>query len=475
MLKHRLSSISCLLLLAACDGPTLPADAGSRDAGPRDAGPPDAGPPGYDGGPITRIPESEAAAGRASCAYARGAMPWQTLGEEVPIGDDIPIDHFIIIMQENRSFDSYYGTMPGVEGLPDGASNPRADGTPVPSFHADEYCIEDVAHSWNGSHREYNDGANDGFVVANDPNGERAMGYLDESDLPFYWDLSRTFAMSDHHHCSVLGPTWVNRFYFLSATSFGNASNDPIDTSRLPAEGEHVIYQELDRAGVSWGIYYEAVPFIYGGYPHWAFRGAAQSHIHEFDEMWTALENGTLPSVVYVDPQWDFSGGVDAHDEHPPANPQRGQAWMRDLVTRVMQSDIWPRTAIIITYDEHGGFYDHVPPGDACPPGDFPPDLDPGDAPGDFDRYGFRVPMIVVSPYSRPGYVSDQVTDATSVLRLLQARYLLPALTGRDANAWPLMDMFDFSTPALLTPPELAEAPVDQAHVDACHAAFPDR
>lgn len=470
MIVQRCAIASLLLLASACDGPSTGSDAGV-DAGTRDAGR-DAGPPGYDGGPITRIPESEAAAGRASCAFGPGAMPWQTIGEEHPIGDDIPIDHFIIIMQENRSFDHYYGMMEGIDGLPEGASNPDADGTPVPAFHATEYCIDDVNHGWNGSHRQYHDGANDGFVVTNDPNGSRAMGYLDESDLPFYYDLSRTFAMSDHHHCSVLGPTWVNRFYFLSGTSFGLTTNDVPSDDRLP-DTEYIIYQELDRAGVSWGIYYESVPFVFGGYPQYALRREQRAKIHPFEELWTALEEGTLPSVVYIDPTWDFSAGVDATDEHPPANPQRGQAWMRELVTRLMASDIWPRTAIIITYDEHGGFYDHVPPPEACPPGDYPPSLEPDDVVAGFDRYGFRVPMIVVSPYSRPGYVSEKTTDSTSVLRLLQTRYLLPALSGRDANAWPLLDMFDFSTPALLTPPELAEAPVDQARVDACHVAFP--
>jgi len=147
---------------------------------------------------------------------------------------------------------------------------------------------------------------------------------------------------------------------------------------------------------------------------------------------------------------------------------------VRDLVTRVMESDLWARTAIIITYDEHGGFYDHVPPPEACAPGDHPPDLGAGSEAGAFDRLGFRVPLIVVSPYSRPGHVSDRVTDLSSVLRLVQARYLLPALTGRDANAWPLLDMFDFSSPALLDPPELAEAPVNEERVTACRAAFPE-
>lgn len=465
MLARRL--FACALLAAACDSPVV-TDAGPPDSGPRDAGT-DSGPPGWEAGPITRIPESEAATNRASCTYGRGAMPWQTIGEEHPIGDDIPIDHIFILMQENRSFDHYFGMMPGVEGIQGGATNPDASGTPVPAFHTTDYCIEDVAHGWRASHTQYNDGANDGFVTTNDPDGGRAMGFLDETDLPFYWDLARTFAMSDHHHCSLLGPTWPNRYYMLSGTSFGHVSNDPTTAEVLPAEGEYVVMQQLERAGVSWGVYYQAVPFIWGGYPHFALRPWNREKTKLFEEFWTDLEAGTLPSVVFLDPSWSATASVDATDEHPPANPQRGQAYVREIVTRIMASELWARSAIIITYDEHGGFFDHVPPPEACHPGDRNADPSVG---GDFDRLGFRVPLMVVSPYSRPGYVSDRVTDATSVLRFVQTRFLLPAMTGRDANAWPLLDMFDFETPALLSPPDLAEAPVNEERVTVCRAAF---
>ncbi len=398
-------------------------------------------------------------------------MPWQTVGEEYPIGDDIPIDHIFILMQENRSFDSYFGMMPGIDGIQGGATNPDDEGTPVPSFHASDYCVEDTAHNWRAVHEQIGDGSVQGFVTSNEPDGARAMGYLDESDLPFYWDLARTFAMSDHHHCSVPGPTWPNRYYLLAGTSFGLISNEPTTADILPDEGEYVIMQELERAGVSWGVYYQAVPFIWGGFPAWALRPWNRAHAKLFDQLWVDLEAGTLPSVVWIDPSWSATASVDANDEHPPANPQRGQAYVREIITRIMQSEIWARSAIIVTYDEHGGFYDHVAPPEACHPGDLHA---PSDVSGDFDRYGFRVPLMVVSPYSRPGYVSDRLTDATSVLRFVQTRYLLPAMTGRDANAWPLLDMFDFESPALLDPPELAEAPVDEAQVTACRAAFAD-
>lgn len=468
-----LFACSTATLLAACG--ESPGDPG--DAGPGDAyvAPVDAYRPPYDAGPYTRIPESEAEAGRTSCAFGRGAMPWETIGEEHPIGGDIPIRHWFVLMQENRSFDHYFGTMPGVEGLPpEGMTNPDSSGTPVSTFHQTEYCTVDTGHGWNSGHDQWNGGANDGFVIDNDPNGRRAMGWYDDSDLPFYWDLYSTFAMSDAHHCSMLGPTWVNREYYLSGTSFGLTSNDAIPRARVPTEGDHIVFQQLERAGVSWRLYYETVPFVFGAYPHWALRPATRQNIVPFAQLYADLESGEVATVTYVDPAWDFSLGVDAHDEHPHANIQRGQEWVRDVITHIMQSDVWQDSAIILTYDEWGGFYDHVPPPEACPPGDFEPDLGAGARPGGFDRLGFRVPMAVISPWSRPGYVSHRVTDHASVVRLLQAAYLLPAMTGRDANAWPLLDMFDFSTRSFAAPPDLAEAPVDEARLAACHAAFPD-
>ncbi len=481
------------LALGACAQTAAPNDAASatpdtgpsEDTGPGDdtgvrpdaARPPrDAGPDAYvprDVGTITRIPEATAAASRAGCAFDRGAQPWETLGDEVPIGEDIPIDHFILLMQENRSFDHYFGMMPGVDGLPAGASNPDENGDPVAAFHATEYCIHDVNHEWSGSHLEYHDGANDGFVVENNPNGERAMGYLDGSDLPFYWDLAQTFAISDHHHCSVLGPTWVNREFYLGATSFGLVDNDPVPTDAFPGDGaDYLIFQSLDRARISYRIYYDAVPFIWGAFSGWSLRPEQRAHQSAFETLYSDLENGRLASVVWIDPSWT-TGGVTTNDEHPPANPQQGQAFVRDIVQHVMDSPYWASTAIILTYDEHGGFYDHVPPPAACPPGDgHAPRLGPTDFRADFDRLGFRVPLIVASPYARAGYVSDHVTDHASILRLIEARFLLPALTARDANAWAMTDMFDFTTTNTATSSDLAAAPIDQAHADACQAAF---
>lgn len=407
---------------------------------------------------------------RAECTFERGALPEDTLGPDQPVGDEIPINHFVILMQENRSFDHYFGTMSGVEGFPDTYTNPDADGAPVAPFHETKLCIEDVAHSWNASHQQYDDGKNDGFVITNDPDGERALGYFDGSDLPFYWDLYSTFAMSDHHHCSVLGGTYPNRWYFMSGTSFGMITNDALVQDRLDRE-PFVIMQELDAAGVDWHIYGEDAPFALTYLPK--YSAPDKVTVGGIDRFFVDLEAGTLAPVVWVDPA--FFGTIETEtDEHPPAIPQIGEAWVENIIRAVMSSDLWSQTAIILTYDEHGGFFDHVPPPSACPPDDHPPDLNAGDEPGAFDRLGFRVPLVVVSPYSKPGYVSDQTTDATSVLRLIETRFGLAALTGRDANAWPLLDMFDFENPAFMEPPELDSSVLpSQSVIDACFAEFP--
>ena len=448
------------------DATTDAATDAATDAGANDAAM-DSGPPPLPAIP-SRISDAEATAGREGCGYARGAMPWETVGESAPLGDAIPVDHIFLLMLENRSFDHYFGSMEGVDGFPVDAMNPDASGASVTPFHMDALCNGDVAHSWNASHKQYDDGANDGFVTTNDPAGERAMGYYDERELPFYRSLYGTFAMSDHHHCSVLGPTWVNRYYYAGASSFGMITNDPVPTERIGTEPQ-LIHQRLDDAGVNWLVFDADAPFLFAGFSRYA--GRRLRRFRPLDEFYDRVATGDLPPVVWINPA--FAGGVDQTAEHPPGDVQLGQELVSQVVHALFDSPLWQHSVLIITYDEHGGFYDHVPPPAACPPGDYPPDLRPGDQPGDFDRLGFRVPLVVVSPYAKAGYVSAHVTDHASILRFIEARYLLPALTTRDANAWPLLDMFDFDAPPFVTPPTLAGASVDDAALAACQLRFP--
>jgi len=386
-----------------------------------------------------------------------------------PKGTQIPIDHVVVVMQENRSFDHYFGKLRdagvrGVKGLPRSASNPTADGERVRAYHEDRYCIEDVAHSWNASHAQYDGGRMDGFVTTNDPNGERAMGYFDESDLPYYYGLAKTFAIADRFFCSLLGPTFPNRLFLLAATSDGRIRND-IEVFERPS-----IFGRLDDAGVSWKVYQSdlVLELLLSD-----VMNGNVDRIRPIEEYFDDAALGTLPSVSFVSPLF-FADIKTQSDEHPPANPQVGQRFVSSVVGALIDSPVWEDSALFLLYDEHGGFYDHMRPPKACAPDDVPPKLRSGDVLEGFDRYGFRVPFVAVSPWVKPGYVSHRVHDHTSVLRFIETRFGLPALTARDANAKPLLDLFDFSQPHLLHPPPLPEAAVDQAHFDRCVAEFPD-
>jgi phospholipase C len=388
----------------------------------------------------------------AACPFDAGALPVETLPQGLPHGEEIPIDHVVVLMQENRSFDHYFGRLGhGAEGFPSDASNPDPlGGEPIRPFHQRMTCdVADVAHSWNASHQQWNGGAMDGFTATNvhpaDPSARRAMSYYTKKELNYYFKLYRTFAIGDRYFCSLLGPTYPNRYYLLMATSAGLVRNlRPVDPQ------PKTIFEALDDAGASWKIYYSDVPFA-------ILLGYANLHSenwHEVGDFLVDAAAGTLPNVSFVDPVF-FADLNTQSDEHPPANVQTGQAFVAGVIGAVMASPLWERSAVFLTYDEHGGYYDHVPPPPACPPGDVPPQLEEGDVPGAFDRYGFRVPVVVVSPYARKRFVSHAVHDHASILRFIETRFDLPALTRRDANAGAMLEFFDFESPPFLKPPRL--------------------
>lgn len=454
-------------------------DAPSMDAAVEDVPPKPDVPPDYLRAPDLPRPSTDEALAtqRASCTFGPGAWAAETLGSDVPIGDQMPIDHILVVIQENRSFDHYFRDLPNagvtdVEVASDDWSNPRADGSRV-TFHRDtERCIEDVEHGWNAVHRQYNDGAMDGFVTTNDPMGDRALTEFTREDLPFYYSLASTFAIADHYHCSVLGPTWPNRFYFMAATSFGLAQNIFVAQDTRTSPVSH-IFSRLDDAGVTWKDY-AGGPRMLGFFPYYGIlRRETQRHFARIDDLLGDIRGGTLPAVSIIEPDYLGAGG-DRVDEHPPGTPQQGERFVESIVRALMASPVWRRSALFITYDEHGGFADHVPPPPACEPDALTPTLNGMPAQGRFDRLGVRVPFIVVSPYARRHFVSHRVFDHTSITRFIEARFGLPALTKRDANASIPTDMFDFASPPFMTPPTLAPgAGLDDATRTRCNAAFP--
>jgi phospholipase C len=368
------------------------------------------------------------AAQRAACVFGASTSVAETLGFSPPERATIPLRHLIVIMKENRSYDHLFGKLfengqPDSEPLLDTVMNPDSNGNEVHPYHADTTCLAgNPGHQWSAMHQSVDNGAMDGFVKAS--HKRYVMSWYDSSDLPFYYFLANTFAIGDRHFASVLSGTWPNRDYLLLATSdkVHSTKGGTLDPS-LPT-----IFAQLSASEVSWGVYYGAVEPFEGS------LGWKPDHpgVATFDVFLQQLADGTLPQVAFVD------AGEGSQDEHPPADIQNGEAWTHLVYQSALASPLWSSLAIVLTYDEGGGFYDHVAPPHACL-------ARPQDH--DFFELGVRVPLVVISRFARAHYVSHVQHEHTSILRLVQLVFDLPALTARDANSDALLDMFDFECP----------------------------
>ncbi len=306
------------------------------------------------------------------------------------------------------------------------------------------------------SHTSWNGGRNDGFVRASGP---IAMRYWDRSDLPFTYSLVRHFPIGERFFCSTLAQTYPNRRFFFTGTASGTIATTNATFSIPAANG--TIWDRLDAHGVDWGIYYQSAAswlIVPGSYT--AARSARQRPMARFLK---DAKAGRLPAFSFLDPDYDTAS------QENPQDVQVGERLIAQVVEALMASPAWRSTALFITYDEHGGYYDHVPPPPAIRPDDIAPMTAPGDAPGGYDRYGFRVPLIVVSPWARAAYASRVTQDLTSITAFIERKWNLPAMTFRDANADPMLDYFDFRRAAFATPPKLAAAPALGPGLKACH------
>jgi len=417
----------------------------------------------------------------------------------------------VVIYAENRGFDNLYGLFPGANGIP--GVNPTSTGTAVAQNDFDGSVLPTLPPTWGGVtaagqsvtitpastanmpnqmfhidspsgfgstgtvvgqngitrdlwHRfyqnqmQFNGGKNDKFAAFADAGG-LTMGYYDGADLPFYYGLYNTFAIGDRYCASVLGPTFPNRFYLLAGTSFGHIRNDFPDPTGF---SQPTVFNRLDAAHVSWRIYYSQLPFA-GLFAY--VRNHAPGNVVPISQYYADAAAGSLPQVSFVDPVFAATNTVE-NDEHPPSDVQVGQNFAAQVINSLFKSPNWSSSALFLTYDEHGGFYDHAAPPSAPIPDAIPPMLQPGDAPGAFDRYGIRVPVAVVSPFARPHFVSHVVHDHTSILRFIERRFDLPALSRRDAKADPMLEFFDFKRPSFPNPPQLPAAPVNPAQLAAC-------
>jgi phospholipase C len=381
------------------------------------------------------------------------------------------IDHLVVLMQENRSFDSYFAKLVPSEQPETGNPDPTdKNGPPILPFDNPKMCeTADLAHGWDAVHKQINGGKMDGFTATNvdptDPTGARAMARYGPKDLPFYYGLAQTFGIGDRYFSSIPGPTYPNRYYLVAGTSFGH-----VDNTFPPASGwtQKTVFEALDAKHISWKIYDSQVSVESALFKY--VREHAKGHVAPISQYFTDAAAGKLPQVAFVEPA--FFGTVETQsDEHPPSNPQLGQQFSAKVVNALMRSPNWPASALFITWDEHGGSYDHVAPPAAPKPDDIAPIRGSGEAAsGAFDRYGIRVPVLVVSPWSRPKYVSHVIHDHTSILRTIEIRFGLDALSRRDAVAKPMTEFFDFSHPAYATPPKLPAATIDPRGAAQCLA-----
>jgi phospholipase C len=369
-----------------------------------------------------------------------------------PEGADLlpQIEHIVVLVMENHSFDNYLGMLGRGDGFglgPDGLPtnfNVDAAGEKVTAFHFDttEQPLDEPAPDWNASHIQWNEGTNDGF--ARSASGRTAMGYWTGDDLPFYWALARTFPLCDRYFASALTQTFPNRRFMWAGTALGMVTTDlpPLDENAPNG----TLFDRLNDLGVEWRNYYGDLPEPALFPPVW-FANTDKGRT--YDDFCAEAAAGTLPAFALVTPRTDLS-------EENPQDIQEGEAFAARIIHALLESPCWPRTLLVWTYDEHGGYYDHVPPPAAVPPDDVAPKLDPSfHLPGAFDRLGFRVPCVIASPYARSDYVSHVIHDHTSVLRLLETKWNIGALTRRDANASNLLDCLD-----LETPPDFLEPPV---------------
>jgi phospholipase C len=390
---------------------------------------------------------------------APGSLPYP----ERPAGTDtIPqIKHIVVLMMENHSYDNKLGMLqrPGADGFqlgPDGkptATNPYANGDTQHAFLMPTTCqlFGKPSQTWQDSHTQFAGGRNTGFVESG--SGPVAMGYWQDSDQPFYYSLARIFPIADRYFCSLLGQTFPNRRYLISATSLGMVNDAVPSFIEYPPNG--TIFDKLAEVGVTWKDYCSTLGVVISAaelYPELYAKNVG-TNVVGIDQFFDDAAAGNLPGFSLVEPNYLLGS------EEDPQNIAVGEHFAARVINAVMAGPGWDSTLLIWTYDEHGGYYDHVPPPAAIPPDDIPPDATPQYT--GFAQYGFRVPCAVVSPWARPNYVSHEVFDHTSICALAEAKWNLPAMTFRDANANAMMDMLDLQQPAFQTPPTLAKPLLD--------------
>lgn len=389
------------------------------------------------------------------CAWTVLAAPAALFSQNAPapIPGSEKIEHVVWIIQENHSFDNYFGTFPGADGLPPSTCLPKMPGSKdcVKPFHMPPgQPLLDLEHSWETAHAAYDNGKMDGFVWTE--GSPYTMGYYDERDIPNYWSYARHYTLCDRFFSSEMTGSSPNHVFTVAAQS--GETNNIGSLTQLKREMDDddgfsfaSIVKRFRGKNITWKYYVETKPHPAGGcvmnahlsnlacpdpkgFTLWnplpGFKAirenpAEMDRMVSQDQYFRDLKTGSLPQVSWIIPDFQDS-------EHPPEPLNQGMWYVTRAVNALMQSPYWKNTAIFLSWDDYGGFYDHA----------LPPEVD---AYG----YGPRVPMIVISPYVKQGYVSHYTYDFTSVLKFIEQRWNLKHLTPRDDRANNMADCFDFS------------------------------
>jgi phospholipase C len=322
-----------------------------------------------------------------------------------------PVKHIVVIFQENHTFDNYFGTFPGANGI-------QNDPPAVKPFHITGPIV-DLCHSTACAHEAYDQGRMDDFLQAEGSN--ETFGYYDGTDIPYYWSLARNYTLFDNYFTSVMGPSLPNHLYVVAASDDGIP--DSADTTQ-PELNVNTIANELEAANDSWGYY---APYTAGNgnalgmVSSIADNATMMANLKPTGQFLTDMRAGKMPDVSYLI-------GNDTENEHPPYSISSGEQWVESTIGAIQASPYWGSTVILITWDDYGGWYDHV----------VPPQV---------DKYGdgLRVPLLMVSPFAKQGYIDHTFSDHSSILKFIERVFGLPSLTQRDAGASDLMDALDQS------------------------------
>lgn len=377
---------------------------------------------------IRRAGQAAAAAGLA------GVIPSATAArrnKRLPGPNKSGIEHIVVVMMENRSFDHFLGWVPGAEKRQEGLTYTDEFGVAHSTYRLGPADYQgcghpDPDHSYQGGRVEYNNGACDGWLRAGQ-NDEYAIGYYTQDDLPFYAHAVQRFTTLDHYFAAIMAGTYPNKIYQYAAQT--DRLENTLDISTLPT-----IWDRLAEHSRSARYYFSDIPFV-------ALWGAKYlpitRHVLEF---FADAAAGTLPDVSFIDPRFLGEHQGLSGDDHPFADIRNGQVFLNAIYEAVRTSPNWPNTVLVINYDEWGGFFDHVPP-TAAP-------IPPADAAlGSDGLRGFRTPAMIISPFSRPGTVVHGLYDHTSVLKMIEWRWNMRPLTVRDATANNLAEALDLANP----------------------------